>query len=188
VELLRPLRALQDRIAQGDAEARAGASVMLGKIGEALRQVAGGPGWRAADRRPARHAPGRRGARQIVHAAWVPPDARVPSVAAVWPAKVAPRLSRQTPCSDGTPAIDSPALSREAGLSTSFARLRHGGSQGRARRGDRQPAQAARAQGHHRPAPVRGGLAQRGRAGAGTRGGARHRAPGGHRLQGRDRR
>jgi chemotaxis protein MotC len=39
VELLRPLRALQDRIAQGDAEARAGAGVLLGKIGEALRRV-----------------------------------------------------------------------------------------------------------------------------------------------------
>jgi chemotaxis protein MotC len=39
VELVRPLRALQDRIAQGDAEARAGASVMLGKIDEALRRV-----------------------------------------------------------------------------------------------------------------------------------------------------
>jgi chemotaxis protein MotC len=39
VELLRPLRALQDRVAQGDAEARAGASALLGNIGEALRRV-----------------------------------------------------------------------------------------------------------------------------------------------------
>ncbi|HEU0063123.1 MAG TPA: chemotaxis protein MotC [Hyphomicrobiaceae bacterium] len=39
VELLRPLRALQDRIAQGDAEAGAAASVMLRRIGEALRRV-----------------------------------------------------------------------------------------------------------------------------------------------------
>src|SRR5262249_9503103 len=39
VELLRPLRALQDRIAQGDAEARTQASVMLGKIADALRRL-----------------------------------------------------------------------------------------------------------------------------------------------------